>query len=412
VTDRAHRLADPVTPLCDALLSFPPSAEAWPVSDTGFLADKRVFRLDVHADARLIPLPPRSVDLVVTSPPYWKKRDYGFDAQIGQEASPQEYVDNLLRALREWRRVLTPYGSVFLNIGDTYHNRSLAAVPGRVEAAAGDDGWLVRNRIIWSKSGGMPDPVTNRLVNRHEYVLHLASTKDYYYDVLGYSERFANGANPGDVWNIALRRNMGAHLAPFPDELVERAVTLACPSEVCAACAKPRRRVVARTAELDPSRPQARRAMEIAKTSGLTPAHIAAVQATGISDAGKALLVQNGTDRNAPEVKRLAAEAKAVLGGYFREFTFARKRTTGWTDCGCRAGFRPGIVLDPFQGTGTTLRVANSLGRSAIGVDFAPCPVRTNVRSSMSNGNSSASYRGELSSRVEVSTRVAKTENT
>lgn len=408
---RVRKIAVPDDVNSDTLVCFPPSTEAWPPSNTGFLKANRIFKLDVHADTRAIPLPSCSVDLVVTSPPYWRKRDYGFAAQIGQEGSPKEYVDNLMRALREWRRLLTPYGSVFLNIGDTYHNRSLAAVPGRVEAAASDEGWFVRNRIIWTKPGGMPEPATNRLANRHEYVLHLASTKDYYYDVFGYAERYGNGANPGDVWNIALRRNMGAHLAPFPDELVERSILLACPDAVCAKCGKPRRRIVTRTAELDPSRPQARRAMEIAKLNGLTPAHIAAVQATGISDAGKALLVQNGTDRNAPEVKRLAAQAKAVLGGYFREFTFARKRTSGWSDCGCGVGFRPGIVLDPFQGTGTTLRVAGSLGRSAIGVDFAPEPIRSGSRSATKDGDHPSGRSSKPPSDLGVPTRAAKAKN-
>jgi hypothetical protein len=188
--------------------------------------------------------------------------------------------------------------------------------------------------------------------------------------VQGYAERFGNGANPGDVWNIPLQRNMGTHLAPFPDELVERAILLACPSLVCCNCGKPRRRLVERTAELDPARPQARRAMQLAAEKGLTPAHIAAIQATGISDAGKAMQVQTGTGKNSAEVQRLAAEAKLALGGYFREFTFARKRTAGWSDCGCGVPFRPGIVLDPFQGTGTTARVSNASGRSAVGVDL------------------------------------------
>jgi hypothetical protein len=111
--------------------------------------------------------------------------------------------------------------------------------------------------------------------------------------------------------------------------------------------------------------------MELAREKRLTPAHISAIQATGISDAGKALRVQTGTGRNSDRVKVLAEEAKAALGGYFREFTFAKKRTVGWTDCGCLRPFRPGIVLDPFAGTGTTLRVANQLGRSVIGVDLA-----------------------------------------
>ncbi|MBA3431680.1 MAG: site-specific DNA-methyltransferase, partial [Actinobacteria bacterium] len=163
-------------------------------------------------------------------------------------------------------------------------------------------------------------------------------------------------------------------LAPFPMEIVRRAILLACPQGVCSACGNPRRRIVRRTMEVDSSRPQAKRAMELAEQAGLTSAHIAAIQATGVSDAGKALKVQNGTGRNAAEVKRLAAEAKEVLGGYFREFTFARRETAGWTRCECKADHVPGVVLDPFMGTGTTLTTALGMGRSAVGVDLAAFP--------------------------------------
>jgi hypothetical protein len=112
--------------------------------------------------------------------------------------------------------------------------------------------------------------------------------------------------------------------------------------------------------------------MELPREKGQTAAHIAAIQATGISDAGKALRVQTGTGKNAVDVRRLAAEAKKALGGYFREFTFAKKRTVGWTSCKCEATFKPAVVLDPFCGTGTTLRVASAMGRIAIGVDLSP----------------------------------------
>jgi hypothetical protein len=314
------------------------------------------------------------VDLVVTSPPYWKKRDYGLADQIGQEQTAQEYVAALLSALTEWRRVLRPTGSVFLNIGDTYWKRSLAGVPGRLEAAARDDGWIVRNRIIWSKDGGMPEPAKDRLANRHEYVLHLAVTADYYYDLFAYAERFGNGANPGDVWHFSPGRTMGPHLAPFPEEIVERAITLACPQAVCPSCGKPQSRIVKRTATLNPLRPQARRALELAREKGLTDEHIAAIQATGVSDAGKALLVQTGTGRNSARVKVLAAEAKVALGGYFREFTFPKRESVGWSECGCDVEPTRGTVLDPFMGTGTTLRVAARLGRDVIGVDLQPPP--------------------------------------
>jgi DNA modification methylase len=331
------------------------------------------------ADARRIPLPDSSVDLVITSPPYWQKRDYGFAEQIGVEPTPDAYISAIAECMDEWARVLRSTGSVFLNIGDTYDStRSLAGVPGLLEIEARRRGWLIRNRIIWAKTRGMPSPARNRLANRHEYVIHFTRTTDYYYDLQGFAEYTGKQAAPGDVWHIDLRRNMSRHLAPYPPEVVERAVLLACPEQVCTNCGIPRERIVKRTAELDASRPQARRAMEIAQEAGLSDAHIAAIQATGVSDAGKALSVQNGTGKNAIHVKRLAAEAKSVLGGYFREFTFAKRKTVGFTDCGCGCEFEPGVVMDPFSGTGTTVRVSAALGRSAYGFDLAPQTVPAN----------------------------------
>lgn len=347
----------------------------------------------VTGDARKTGLDDNSVDVIVTSPPYWQKRDYGHEDQIGLEPTPQAYVESMMQCLDEWKRVLRPTGSVFLNVGDTYYNRSLMGIPGLLEFDAVQRGWLIRNRIIWTKDGGMPEPAKNRLANRHEYVIHLALRPNYYYDLVGYSEHMGSGANPGDVWNINPERNMGAHLAPYPQELVRRAVMLGCPPQVCTTCGKPRTRVFERTDQLDPERPQARRAMELAKEHGLTPDHIRAIQATGVSDVGKATKFQNGTGRNSLEVQRLAAEAKAVLGGYFREFTFAKKETVGWTDCGHGTPAR-GVVLDPFMGTGTTLKTATAMGRDAIGVDLVPLMQETEVPPKKEKAKGSAKRSG------------------
>ncbi len=321
----------------------------------------------------VVSLPERSVDLVVTSPPYWRKRDYGLDGQIGQENSADQYVAELIKALKEWRRVLRQSGSIFLNIGDTYWKKSLQGIPSLVEASARQEGFIVRNRIVWVKKSGSPDPVRDRLASRHEYILHFA-LNGYYYDLFGYAQQFSvqqRGANPGDVWEIVPKRDLGTHLAPFPAEIARRAILLACPELVCTKCGQPQRRLTERTKmELDPTRPQARRALEIAREKHLTHEHIAAIQATGISDAGKARHIQTGTDRNSERVQELAKEAKLMLGGYFREFTFTKRRMVRWEKCPCCAPFEPGVVLDPFMGTGTTLDVANEMGRSAIGVDL------------------------------------------
>ena len=101
---------------------------------------------------------------------------------------------------------------------------------------------------------------------------------------------------------------------------------------------------------------------------GLSDDHIEAIQATGISDVGKATLTQTGTGRNSARVQALAAEAKSVLGGYFREFTFAIREQDGWDHCDCGSPPVAGLVIDPFAGTGTTGRVADRLGfRSWVG---------------------------------------------
>jgi DNA modification methylase len=323
-------------------------------------------------DARQLSVEPKSVDLIITSPPYWRKRDYKMPGQIGRERTPDQYVNAILSALKEWKRVLRSTGSVFLNIGDTFSNFSLVDIPGRLVLAARNDGWIIRNKIIWAKDNGVPEPAKNRLAPRHEYIIHMTTGRRYYYDLFGYTKKFGNGFNPGDVWIVNPVRNHSNHLAPFPEEIADRILTLACPAEVCVACGAPRRRKVQRTLKLNPDRPQARRAMAIAKEYGLTREHLAAIRATGIGDVGKALHFQSGSGKSSADVQRLAREAKEILGGYFREFTFPLWKSVGWTRCQCRKGFMPGVSLDPFMGTGTVLKVAAEMGRSAIGVDLSP----------------------------------------
>ncbi len=326
---------------------------------------------DVDEDEDQISLPSDSVDVIVTSPPYWKKRDYGIDQQLGQESDPEQYIDNLIDALSRWQSFLRPTGSIFLNLGDTYYNKSLVGVPGLFVQRAQQEGWTVRNHLIWSKNNGMPSSVKDRLVSRHEHIFHLVQQDDYYYDLFGYSKAFGNGSNPGDVWNMTHDRNTGGHLAPYPEELVQRAITLACPPAVCTECGTPRERVLERPLKnLDTTRSQAQRALDKFENSDLEEKHLKAIRSKGISDAGKAKEFQEGADMNSESVDKLAKEAKDVLGGYFREFTFAKPVTKTWEGCDCDAEAQPGLVFDPFTGSGTTIKVAHELGYHAFGTDL------------------------------------------
>ena len=236
-----------------------------------------------------------------------------------------------------------------------------------IAASAIRAGWKLRHRIIWEKPNSTPHSANRRLALREEYIFHFTLTDNYYSDLEGYKEKFGSVSN---IWRINPAYHQGEHLAPFPEELVERILFLACPKYVCRKCGTPFVRQIEATAELDESRTQARRALELFNQSDLTFEHIKAIQAVGISDAGKAIKFQNGAGKNGDEVLRLASEAKKVLGGYFREFTFAKKRTAGWLGCDCESEIKPGLVYDPFAGTKTTLKVASQYGFSAIGSDL------------------------------------------
>lgn len=324
-----------------------------------------------HSDARTPALADKSVDLILTSPAYWQKRDYGFKRQIGRESSPKKYTKSIVRIMETWKPILKKTGSVFLNVGDSYQNGCLLEIPSLITLFAKESGWRLRHRIIWEKPNSTPHAAPRRLASREEYILHFTLSDKYYSDLEGYKERFGSVSN---VWRISPAQHMGEHLAPFPEELVERILTLSCPKKVCVKCGLPLIRKIERTAQLDETRPQARRAMEIAEKAfaigSLNTDHIAAIQAVGISDAGKAQKFQTGAGRNGERVMQLAKEAKEILGGYFREFTFAKKKTIDWKSCNCNEDTKPGLVYDPFVGTGTTLRVAAQLGLSAIGSDL------------------------------------------
>jgi DNA modification methylase len=161
-------------------------------------------------------MPNDFLDCVISSPPYWQLRDYGYDGQWGLEPTFQEYLEHLWEMMDEIHRVLKPSGTCWINLGDTYNNsgwagdrkdkyndqpivatgtkagrggqkgfpdKCLILIPHRFAIGCIDRGWIVRNDIIWAKRNGMPEPVNDRFTKKHEYIFLMTKSKKYYFDL-------------------------------------------------------------------------------------------------------------------------------------------------------------------------------------------------------------------------------------
>ena len=244
--------------------------------------------------AALSSMPDCSVNCCVTSPPYYGLRDYGVDGQIGLEDSPDAYVSRLVEVFREVRRVLTDDGTLWLNIGDSYarnpakgqhkpgdsgkqayiydkgngrasstflgeglKEKDLIGIPWLLAFALRDDGWYLRQDIIWHKPNPMPESVTDRCTKAHEYLFLLSKSERYYFDHNAMKEDAVAKPKPcgpkndssrndsgrtgivrGDgstrnrrsVWTITPKPYKGAHFAVYPPELIEPCVIAGCPA--------------------------------------------------------------------------------------------------------------------------------------------------------------------------------------
>jgi DNA modification methylase len=362
----------------------------------------------LNADARQIPLMDKIVQCVVTSPPYWGLRDYGQDGQIGLEKTPQEYVDKIVAVFREVWRVLRDDGVIFVNLGDSYaagkqgrddntgadlvrraalyssgtgngrgptmgiprsappglKAKDLCGIPWMVAFALRADGWYLRSDIIWSKPNPMPESVTDRPTKAHEYIFLLSKNERYFWDQDAIKEDatdcnprppkenrwegqsghrtkegFLNGTqaylsrNIRTVWTIATQPYPEAHFATFPEELAERCIKAGTSEKgCCAKCSKARERM----AEQTPTG-------KVQKMADGWATH----------DGGHGSIHRDGRE--------------AGTGG---QQVMATK-TLGWQPaCKCEADSVPCTVLDPFGGAGTTVLVADKLGRRGIGLEL------------------------------------------
>jgi DNA modification methylase len=292
------------------------------------------------ARERLAVLPPASIDCVVTSPPFYGVRTFvGGRGEIGLEPSVEEWVGSLRQVLHEVGRALKPSGSLWLDLADTYSRtlregapgKSLLLAPERLILALLADGWIVRNKVIWAKTNPMPTGISDRLDVSYDVVYFLVRSQHYFFDLDAIRERRVVertaetrlGRNPTDVWPLPVANFRGPHFGTFPARVVERPVLATCPAKVCVACGAPWRTAV--NTRRVPRRRHARR-----PTVRMHPTAYNVL-------------------RTDPELR---------------------------PGCDCNVGTRPGVVLDPFFGTGTVGAVARELGRDWIGIEINPEYVR------------------------------------
>ena len=247
-------------------------------------------------------LPDAFVNTCVTSPPYYGLRDYGEEGQIGQEETPQQYIDKMVEVFAQIRRVLRDDGTLWLNLGDSYagsngngyrqsiqttnpntednedtdlrkkmnrkdvgfKKKDLMGIPWRVAMALQEEGWYLRQDIIWAKPNPMPESVTDRCTKSHEYIFLMSKNPDYYFDYEAIRERsvakldkkflspiggkkdpnkpgsYSGNAPENDgfrnkrsVWNVNVtaKNYEGAHFAVYPEELIVPCVLAGAPED-------------------------------------------------------------------------------------------------------------------------------------------------------------------------------------
>jgi site-specific DNA-methyltransferase (adenine-specific) len=303
-------------------------------------------------------MPSDCIDFAMTSPPYWGKREYE-NGGIGLEADPRQFVANLAAVFFEVKRVLKPTGSFWLNIGDTYSDKGLAGIPWRVAFELTDNqGWTLRNSVIWNKLKGGMDNSKDRLANVHELVFHFVKQpKGYYYN----ADAIRSKPREAKVVNGAIVSATGVSGVRYKRQLeLSTGLTLEEKKAAFAALEK----------------------------------MLADVSAGNVSDFRMVIRGQQRTTHSDSE--KLSGRAKELRdkGFYFLKYhpngskpgdvwdiipEDTQRRESHFAPYPIDLCRRPllatcppgGIALDPFCGTGTTLLAARNLGLKSVGIDIS-----------------------------------------
>jgi site-specific DNA-methyltransferase (adenine-specific) len=303
-------------------------------------------------------LPDSSVDCVLTSPPYWRKREYE-SGGIGLEKDYRDYICYLAEVALEIKRVLKPTGSFWLNIGDSYWRKNLLGIPWRLALHLTDrQGWILRNAVIWDKVKGGMDSAPDRLANVYEMVFHFVKRpKGYYYDLDAIRTRpqrakVLNGkiSSASGVSGVRYRRQIESSTTLSEEE---KAAAHRALDETLADLAAGRIsdfRMVIRGQQ----RPTH---SDKEKVSG---------RAKELRERGFYFLRYHPKGPKPGDVWRILPEDSQGRSLHFAPFPIELARIPILATCP-----PGGVVLDPFCGTGTTLCAALSLGRKSVGIDIS-----------------------------------------
>lgn len=303
-------------------------------------------------------LPAECVDFAMTSPPYWGKREYE-NGGIGLEKDYRDFVKHLAAVFSELKRVLKPEGSFWLNIGDSYSGKGLVGVPWRVAFELIDNqGWILRNNVIWNKLKGGMDNSKDRLGNVHENVFHFVKkAKGYYYN----ADAIRSKPRESKVVNGAIVSATGVSGVRYKRQ-IELSTALSDAEKTAAFAALERM-----LADIGSGRASDFR-MIIRGQQRTTHSDSEKVsgRAKELRDKGFYFLKYHPKGSKPYDVWDIIPEDTQNRAAHFAPYPVDLCRLPLLATCP-----ESGIVLDPFCGTGTTLVAAQNLGRKSVGIDIS-----------------------------------------
>ena len=286
-----------------------------------------------------------SIKCVITSPPYYKARNYGNTDQIGLEETPEKYVESLVNVFEGLKDKMTSDGNLFVNLGDKYDkNKSLMLIPSLFAFKMIENGWILRNKIIWYKPNHQPSPVKDRLTNTYEEIFHFTKQRKYYYDLDSIRIPIEYNEKEGEKAHKRFKERIEQ------SDLSEEQKSLAMEE-------------LSRLHKENRINKDARLKLKGSHKTLFGGDSDLSGRAKELETKGFYFHCNNPKGKNLGDL--LSVNIKSHKG--IHEAIFPEDLVIPLIKVGSGEG---DIVLDPFAGTGTTCRVAEDLGRVGLGVEL------------------------------------------